>query len=189
MAKHEVICRVCKQKFDTNSLREGVDWIKPEPNYYYHTKCYNDWKTKKKSFGTGTEAIENDTLWLDAAYDYLVKDLLMPMDYGKMRSQWNRLLKKGRTPKGIYFAVRYFYEIEKGDKAKANGGIGIIDYVYDRSAQYWANRERNGERILAQIEEQVKALHARETTVIERKRKPKKQKKVIDLNMIEDWEN
>lgn len=184
MAKHEVLCRVCNQRFDTYLLKEGSEWIMPEPRYYYHTKCYEDWKIKKNSPNLEQE-IENGILWIDATYDYLHKELRIPVNYVKMRQQWASLLKKGRTSKGIYFAVRYFYEVEKGNKDRAQGGIGIVDYIYDRSAQYWVNRERNGERILAQIEEQVQALQTRDTVTIERKRKPKKQKKVIDLDTIE----
>ena len=42
--QHIVKCRICGQEFDTNTLTEGEDWIMPSKNWYYHVKCYTDWK-------------------------------------------------------------------------------------------------------------------------------------------------
>ena len=43
--------------------------------------------------------------------------------------------------------VYYFYEIKNGDKEKANGGIGIIPYVYKDAYNYfynlWLNQQKN----------------------------------------------
>ena len=33
-------CRICKVEID----KENDDWIMPSKNYYYHRKCYEDWK-------------------------------------------------------------------------------------------------------------------------------------------------
>lgn len=184
MRKHEVKCRVCKQVFDTAPLIQGQDWIMPTKNFYYHTKCYNEWQTKKDNVKTSTL---DDELWRDSTYQYLQRDLKIPVVWNKFSSQWKNLMKKGRTAKGIYFAVRYFYEIEKGDKEKAKGGIGIVDYVYNQSASYWSERERNSEGIIAQIEQQVRERAEREQIII--KRAPsKKKKKKFTLEMVEEIE-
>lgn len=48
---------------------------------------------------------------------------------------------------GIRKALIYHYEIKGGDKSKANGGIGIVPYVYDHAYQYyynlWLAQEKN----------------------------------------------
>ena len=180
--KHIVQCRICKEKFDTTPLKEGVDWIMPSKNWYYHCKCYNDWNGKKKN-NIKTNIIDEE-LWKDATYQYLHRGLKIGVDFGKFNAQFGRLIKKGRTPKGIYFAVRYFYEIEKGDKTKADGGIGIVDYIYDRSKQYWIARERDTAGIVSRIEQQVKELAQAEQVVI--KKQPKKKKLKYTLEMVEE---
>lgn len=183
MAKHEVKCRICKQKFDTNNLIFGVDWVEPSKGWYYHKNCYNEWQTKKNDVKTSTPDLD---LWKDATYQYLRKDLKIVVDWHKFNAQFNSLIKKGRTAKGIYFAVRYFYEIEKGDKDKAQGGIGIVDYVYTRSASYWAEKQRSGENILEQIEKQIKEQKEREVVIVPKQKKQKRLK--ITLDMVEEYE-
>lgn len=55
------------------------------------------------------------------------------------------------TYTGMLKSLRYFYEIKHGDKAKANGGIGIIPYIYSEAAEYyyhiWLAQQENIERI------------------------------------------
>ena len=41
-----VMCRICRKRFDKEKLVEGVDWINPVKNMYYHKKCHDDWKTE-----------------------------------------------------------------------------------------------------------------------------------------------
>ena len=42
---HIVHCRVCKQKIDIDSSH---NWIMPSTNWYYHSKCYEDWIMSKR---------------------------------------------------------------------------------------------------------------------------------------------
>ena len=180
MAKHIVTCRVCKEKFDTNE----VEWVMPSKNFYYHKSCYEDWQVKKNDVRNNSK---DEDLWKDATYQYLKKDLYIPVDFGKFDSQWRNLTKKGRTPKGIYFTTRYFYEIEKGDKNKAQGGIGIIDYIYSRATTYWAEKERSGARIVENIEQQIRERADREQKVIIKdKRKKTKKINFSDIESLGD---
>lgn len=41
------------------------------------------------------------------------KELKTDLNAAKTSSQWKSFIKKGMTPKGIYFALRYFYDIQK----------------------------------------------------------------------------
>lgn len=60
------------------------------------------------------------------------------------------------TYKGCYFALKYFYEIQGGDREKSYGGLGIIPYVYAKSTEYWSRKEQENRGIVASIEEEIK---------------------------------
>lgn len=188
MAKRPLVhCRRCKLAIDRDNQN---DWIMATKNYYYHISCYEDFvndKEKAKS-SNGIDLIANDELWRSAVTDYLTKDLKISINYPKFNSQWDNFLKKKMTAKGIYFTLRYFYEIEKGDVTKAEGAIGIVPHIYDRATCYWGERNQRDKGICARIEEQILASAHAPTKVIIQQRK-KVQKPVVDLSAIADMED
>lgn len=174
------ICRVCKQELNTKSS----DCINPVRNFYYHKKCYEDWKKDKDKPTTELNAEQ----YLLALLDYLKYEArLKDMNYAKINTQWKSLLKKGYKPKGIYLTVRYFYEIKKGDGSKSNGGIGIVEYIYEESSIYWTNRVRNNAQIIEKINEQVQ-LAANRQTINVKKEKVKKKNNKSELDLIAEME-
>ena len=178
MAKHLVTCRCCKQKFDAQPEGKDKDWIMPSKNWYYHLTCYNDWAKKKNDVHSQAD----DDLWFGAMWDYLAKDIKIGPNFMKVKSQWDNFIKKGQTPKGIYFCIRYFYEVKKGDPKKSDGGIGIIPYIYQEGAAYWMNKEITDRGICARIEEQIKQAQNREKKVVKKTRE--KKTKLYDLSEI-----
>jgi hypothetical protein len=150
-----VHCRICHGAIDKDKTKQGQDWIMPSTNYYYHTRCYEDWARKTKDIET--QSTDPD-MWKDALYKYLTRELRISIDFVKMSRQWENNLGKGFTPKGIYFAIRYFYEIKKGDPKKAEQGIGIIPYIYKESSTYWVQLIQKGNDVCEKIEEQIRAL-------------------------------
>ena len=87
------------------------------------------------------------------------------------------------TAKGIYFTLRYFYEIEKGDTSKCENGIGIVPHIYERGTCYWGERNQRDKGICARIEAQIMQMKAQKVHVI--RQTPKAQRKpVIDLAAI-----
>ena len=87
------------------------------------------------------------------------------------------------TAKGIYFTLRYFYEIEKGDATKSENGIGIVPHVYERGTCYWGERNLRDKGICARIEEQIR--QSREQVVHKVRQVQKVAKKpTIDLASI-----
>jgi len=46
-------------------------------------------------------------------------------------------LEHNYTYSGIYKTLRYFFEVRGNSLEKANGGIGIVPYVYDEAYTYW----------------------------------------------------
>ena len=148
---HIVHCRVCKREMDIDAT---TDWMMPSTNYYYHTKCYASWIKKRGERAVTVDRPEDE--WFDMLKDYLWKDLKLPgLDWAKIHSQWKNFVKNKYTPKGIYFAVIYFYEISHGDPSKAKGGIGIVSSVYNDSKEYWSNLEIKREGTLEGIIQQI----------------------------------
>lgn len=151
---HVVKCRICKKQFDTTLLSEE-EWCQPTPRYYYHTKCYEDWKNNRNNVKS---THSDETFWYESLVDYMYQDLKIEMDFKKFVSQWRRYVDSGKyTPKGIYFAIRYCYEVQHNDVEKSQGGIGIIPIIYGDAAQYWVDLENRKagtmDAIIAQIKE------------------------------------
>lgn len=182
-----VTCRVCHQAIDRNVEVENIDWIMPSKNYFYHCRCYEDWVQKKNNVKISSQ--ENDDFWRSAAYDYLKRQLKIEVNYPKVLSQWASFVKKGMTSKGIYFTIKYFYDIQKADPAKGEGGIGIVPYIYKEATRYWAEQEQKNRGLLEGIEKQVRNRALRETIKIvprKEKAKPKTRYSFDDIKEDED---
>lgn len=177
-----VHCRVCKQEINKKTQLEEIDWVMPSKNWYYHKECFNSWAKKKND----VHASADDEEWFNLLYDYLKKDIKITIDYPKFKKQWESFLKKGFRAKGIFFCIKYFYEVKNGDRTKAEGGIGIIPHIYEDGRQYWIEREKRDKGICARIEEQIRQAHSREVVIVQKKEI--KQKKEINLSMIAEME-
>ena len=165
-------CRVCKAEID----KEKDDWIRPVRNYYYHKKCYQNWK--KATF-------ENDEEYVDLIYDFIARDLKVSYDWWICEAQRKKFLKEKMTNKGILFALKYFYEIKHGDWEKGHGGIGIVPFVYNDSCAYWAARERRSAGTIAEIERQMRAAASQ---VNIRVKKHEKRKNIVDFSILDSLE-
>ena len=168
MSAHIVRCRICKQPFEPDPLTKGVNWIEPSPRWYYHLNCYNTWKT-------GQNLTDDD--WVELIYDFLARDLKVSYDYWKCEAQRKKYIKQNScTNKGIYFALKYFYEIQHNDWNAGHEGIGIIPYIYGKAAEYWENQELKRRGTIEEIEKQIAERHAREGKTVGRRQTNKKPK-------------
>lgn len=182
MAKMALVhCRICGRAIDRLSDTEE-SWFMPAKNQFFHTKCYNDFEESKKILRF-TDAKEDDN-WKRRLTDYLSKDLKISLNYSKVGSQWNNFIAQGMSGAGIYFAVRYFYDCLKGDKNKAQGGIGIVSSVYKDSCEYWTERDKKEKRIIQEIEAQLESLKQQEDN-IQIIFRPKEEKPKSFLNFSE----
>ena len=164
--KHIVTCRLCKQQFDT----EKEEWVMPSVNYYYHAECYHIMRDDKREKG--------DDEWRDLIFDFISHSLNGDYDYHVINGQLtNYTTKKKYTCKGIYFALKYFYEIKHNDWNRGNGGIGIVPYVYDESKKYWEDLERRSIGTMAAIERQIKERSGRRVVEITQRTGAKKDPK------------
>ena len=93
------------------------------------------------------------------------------------------------TAKGIYFALKYHYEINKGDVTKSENGIGIIPHIYEDSRNYWTRREEREVGLIAAIEEQIKQAAAQNIIKVNLRKAKKPTKTAADVfAAIEDME-
>ena len=143
------ICRVCKKTID----KKSDDWIMPSRNYYYHKSCYADFKDVKKD--------KTNEDYKHLIYDYLSRELKVSYEYYKIEAQINQFIKDGMTMKGIFFALKYYYDkMGKEYWLKGYGGIGIVPYIYEESSRYWIQREQEKVGTLEAIVAQIKKLEA-----------------------------
>ena len=193
MAKAMVECRVCKQKFNRldPALVEGEYWVKPVNLHYYHKKCYEDFAKKKGQIGKdGIEFEADEMVWKAATEDYLKRDLKVSIDYKRFNSQWKRLVEKdGRTPKGIYFTLRYFYDVCRGLTEKCEGGIGIVSHVYEDATAYWGERNQRDKGIVARIEQQIREAAAQNIVKVNLKKTKKQTKTAAEALAAVDMED
>jgi hypothetical protein len=180
MAKTILVkCRICKQQFNRldPNLIEGVDYVKPSERMYYHKKCYDEYQNSKLD----VHADMTDELWFKAAWDFLRRDLKYDFNFVKVRKQWESFLKSKMTAKGMYFALKYFYEIKKNDVAKSENGIGIIPHIYEDSRNYWQEREHREQGIVAAIEQQIKEAQNQKVIDVRVKKVKRQVKSAADV--------
>ena len=185
MAKAMVQCRICKERFNRldPSLIEGVDYVKPSERMYYHKKCYDEYQSSRLD----VHANMTDELWFNAVWDFLRKDLKYSFNFVKVRKQWESFLKNKMTAKGMYFALKYHYEVKNGDVSKSENGIGIIPHIYEDSRSYWVDREARTVGIVAAIEKQI--LEAANQNVVKVNLKQKKKATKSAAEMLSAIEN
>ena len=106
-----------------------------------------------------------------------------------MRKQWENYLKNKMTAKGIYFALKYHYEIKKGDVTKSENGIGIVPHIYEDSRSYWQEREHREQGIVAAIEEQIKQAQSQNIINVKIKKNRRPVKTAADALAAVDMED
>ena len=182
-----VQCRICKEKFNRGdpNILEGRDYVKPSKNMYYHKKCYDAYLNSRLDI----HANMDDERWFNACWDLLRRDLKYDFNFVKVRKQWEGFLKKKMTAKGMYFALKYHYEIKKGDVTKSENGIGIIPHIYEDSCSYWQEREHREQGIVAAIEEQIKQAQNQKTVNVKIKKNKRTVKSAADALAAVDMED
>lgn len=159
--EHLVKCLYCNEYF--NALT--TPYIKPISTRYAHVDC-------AKAHGFTDEDIRTDTVEKEKeltqeAQDKLdleayIKEVLGVQFLGaNVGLQIRKFHNKGMTYTGMKKALQYFYEVKHGDKEKAHGGIGIVEYVYEDAKQYYYKlwlAEQKGQNPAEKVEQQIKEI-------------------------------
>ena len=121
-------------------------------------------------------------------HDYMQHKLGEGYSKTKVESQIkNFVSKEGMSIDAIYKTLIYWYDIKKSSTDQANGGIGIVPYVYKDATEYWTNIEWKKHGFMQAVEEQIFERANREVIKIKRPTTKKKKSK-YDLNLIEGAE-
>lgn len=131
---HKVKCIYCKQNFD----RDKYSFVQISPRRYAHKECANQEQERTKKEEADKIALE----------EYIMKLLGEEFVSPRVRKQINTYIEQYQyTYSGIRKALIYFYDVKGNSKEKANGGIGIVPYVYKDAFNYyyaiWEAKEKN----------------------------------------------
>ena len=126
-----VTCAYCKKPMS----KKDDDCVMAGNGKYAHKACQSLEEKREK---TDREQLEDyikqlfGTTYIDPRVRAQIKKYVEEFNY---------------TYSGIRKALIYHYEIKGGDKSKANGGIGIVPYVYEAAYNYhyqlWLAQQKN----------------------------------------------
>lgn len=119
-----VKCLYCGQEF----YKSQCEWVKPRGNRYAHKECAEKEEIKK---GIVLQIHNKMHKILGATYNK-----------AKIDKQIKSLLKEGKTEVGILQTIEYWYDIKGSSAEQANGGIGIVSYVYGEAMNYYDKQRR-----------------------------------------------
>lgn len=148
MAKHLVKCPICGETFDANATEFVMIGRR-----YAHKECFEKKEAAKTQEEKDKEALEK----------YILKLFNETRISAKVRRQMNKYRDEdGYSYSGMLKALVYFYEIKENPIDKANGGIGIIPYVYKDAYNYyyalWLANQKNEHKLIEQYVPQVQEI-------------------------------
>lgn len=134
MAKHIVKCAICNKQFDANM----EPFVKVNSRRYAHEKCALSEEEHKSKEQKDREALEA----------YILQLFNIEYINPRIKKQIDTFAKENNyTYSGMHKALVYFFEVKGNSIEKANGGIGIIPYVYQQAFNYyyaiWEAQQRN----------------------------------------------
>lgn len=165
-----VKCPWCEEWFKTNEVEYNYD---TKLKRYFHSHCYKKYERE----------LEHK--------EELKEYILNMFDYKGLGPKINSQIKKYRTEmnftyEGILKSLKYFYDVKGNSTEKANGGIGIVPYVYQEANNYYDKKELRNKSIENRInqfkitEENKKKIVVKKSNLINNK----KEKKTIDIEDI-----
>ena len=159
---HIVTCVYCKKKFD----RDKIPFVQISQRRYAHKECSEQENQRLFKEEADKIALEN----------YIIQLLKLEYITPRIRKQLNTYQEQyGYTYSGMHKALIYFYEIKGNSVEKANGGIGIIPYVYQDAYNYyyalWEAQQANKDK---EIETYVPVEEVVRIPVPQRKLKKRK---------------
>ena len=169
---HYVTCSICKKRFD----RDKYPAVLTSSRRYAHALCAGVLSEKEKKKEEERIALET----------YIIKLFNLEHMDGKITLQIKRYLQEHPeyTYSGIRRSLEYFYEIKKNPIDKANGGIGIVPWIYEEAKRYYYNKwllsQKNKEKDISAYVPKV-----REIVIQPPKREPIRRKRFTFLDQEE----
>lgn len=125
MAKAMVKCLYCGQQFDRNDPANNAIKI---GRRYAHKQCSDERNAQMSQEERDQEAL----------YNYCKELFKEDYNYLKIKKQIESYIKNYQyTYSGMLKALKWFFEVKKENIEKANGGIGIVPYIYQDAYKYY----------------------------------------------------
>lgn len=146
---HKVKCVYCGQTFD----RDKEPFVVVNARRYAHYACGTSEEDKRTQEQKDKEELEK----------YIMD--LFHIEYidARIRKQINQFVEEYHfTYSGIRKALVYHFEVKHNSIDKANGGIGIVPYVYKNAYNYyyalWQAQQKNEDKDVKQYVPVVKEI-------------------------------
>ena len=164
-----VTCAFCKKGLS----KKDSDCVMLNNNKYVHKACQELEESREK---TDREKLE----------EYIKELFALSYIDPRVKAQIKKYIEEYNfTYSGMQKALYYFYEIKGGDKSKANGGIGIIPYIYQDAYNYhynlWLAQQKNKD-----VEVQLYVPKVKEIVIQRPERKIKKRDLFVFLDEEEN---
>ena len=131
---HNVICLYCKQRFDADI----EPFIKPNNTRYAHLACHQNALNAKTQEEKDKEELE---LYIKKLFNIEVLDAKIRRQIKQYITEYNY------TYSGILATLKYAFEVKHNSIEKANGGIGIVGFLYQEAWRYnynlWLSHQKN----------------------------------------------
>jgi hypothetical protein len=121
---HYVICPYCGEKFN----RDKEPTTQVSARRYAHKKCAEEHEKNKSQEEKDLEALEK---YIKNLFDEEYVNARVRKQLKEYKEQYNF------TYSGILKTLIYWYEVKGNSIEKANGGLGIVPYVYQQACQYY----------------------------------------------------
>ena len=141
-----VVCAYCKKPMS----KKDEDCVLIGNNKYVHKTCQELENQREK---TDREKLE----------EYIKELFQISYIEPRVKAQIKKYVEEYNfTYSGMQKALYYHYEIKGGDKTKANGGIGIVPYVYQNAYNYfyelWLAQQKNKDVQIELYQPRVKEI-------------------------------
>ena len=125
MAKKMCICKICGKQFDRNAEQAVI----AGPRRYAHQKCLPTGELVPMENPIDPE--------LNKLNNYIINLLGKDYNAARVKKQIKDFKEQGMSYSGMLKSLIYFYEVKGNSKEKANGGIGIVPFVYKDAYNYY----------------------------------------------------
>lgn len=163
MAKVLVKCLYCSKYFDR--ISEPCQKI---GNRYAHQECYDRNYT------------ESD-MYKEKIFEFIKQLYGSNYKYQQIESQRKNFVKKGISNKEIYYALKYYFEVQNGSIEKSEGRIGIVPYVYEEAKEYYEKMNTIAKNLADSVQQNLKTKTINVETL---NHKEKQNKAKIDMNSL-----
>lgn len=158
-------CPVCELLFD----RDKCDFVHHK-NRYYHKVCYDSLTAAKTQEEKESKELE----------EYIMKMFNETYVNARVRRQLKQFKEQyGYSYSGMLKSLVFFFEVKGNSIEKANGGVGIIPYVYKDAFNYYYSlymaQEKNKDKNISEYVTRGKDIVIKSPCL-----KPK-QKRLFDL--------